>query len=83
MVDMLFDKSLTNLINFVKNMNDSDKAKLKDMCEKISKLDDQNKMILFGLLYEDFNKEFDRVIKNNQLCKKANTKQGAKSLKKK
>ena len=76
---MLFDKNITNLISFTKNMNEEDKNKLKDMLLKISKLDDKKKNILFSLIYEEFNNQYNKLIDNN----KTTMKQGSKSIKKK
>ena len=58
---MLFDKNLTSLISFVKNMNEDDKNKLKDISSKLSKLDDKNKTKLFQILYNEFQKQFNRI----------------------
>ena len=76
---MIFDKNITNLISFAKNMNEDDKNKLKDILSKISKLDDERKTILFSLIYEEFNNQYNKLINNH----KTTIKQDVKSIKKK
>ena len=67
---MLFDNGLTELISLLKNMSDSDKNKLKEMLEKINKLDSRHKTMLLDLILEDFEKDFNKTIEhqNGLVC---------------
>ena len=67
---MLFDNGLTELISLLKNMDDCDKKKLKEILEKINTLDSNHKAMILELMLEDFEKNFKKTIKhqNDLMC---------------